>query len=71
MLRHIDVFLPDQFFAFDSVIYWFFSNFENLQVEESRRTHEGGVVRSNLHSHETRQNLRKSGYERTKSLINA
>ena len=30
-----------------------------------------GVVRSNLHSLETRKNARKSGHERTKGLMNA
>ena len=38
---------------------------------ESRYVHDGGVVRSNLHGLETRKNARKSGHERTNSLVNA
>ena len=42
-----------------------------VDMSRPRWTHHGGVVRSNLHSLETRKNARKTGHERTKSLMNA
>ena len=41
------------------------------QYVRPRRTHDGCVVRSNLHGLKTRKNARKSGHERTKSMMNA